>query len=164
MRDPSGSFTHFGCGGTSAQGLPTDALYQVLGVEVKAKVAACQPDVVLMDIDMTSVSGIDAVRTLNAERPELPIMMLATFGDEDRVYNSLRAGVVGSLLKNNDPAAVLDAIREVHARGAPMSPSIARKLLFISNDPKQRPRSRISAWVRVRRKCSTDLSVDQATR
>ncbi|MBP7513852.1 MAG: response regulator transcription factor, partial [Flavobacteriales bacterium] len=56
--------------------------------------------------------------------------MLTTFGDEDRVYNSLRAGAVGYLLKNNDPGAVLDAIQEVHAGGAPMSPSIARKVML----------------------------------
>lgn len=99
-------------------------------VNVSAKVAACKPDVVLMDIDMPGVNGIDAVRTLHAERPALPIMMLTTFGDEDRVYNSLRAGAVGYLLKNNDPGSVLDAIQEVHAGGAPMSPSIARKVML----------------------------------
>lgn len=99
-------------------------------VNVTAKVAACKPDVVLMDIDMPGVNGIDAVRTLHAERPELPIMMLTTFADEERIYDSLRAGAVGYLLKNNDPGAVLDAIQEVHAGGAPMTPSIARKVML----------------------------------
>ncbi|MEO8588691.1 MAG: response regulator transcription factor [Flavobacteriales bacterium] len=103
---------------------------------VSAKVAACKPDVVLMDIDMPGMNGIEATRSLHTERPDLPIMMLTVFGDEDRVYESLRAGAVGYLLKNNDPNAVLDAIREVHAGGAPMTPSIARKVMqhFQRND------------------------------
>ena len=97
---------------------------------VSAKVAACKPDVVLMDIDMPGMNGIEAVRALHKERPDLPIMMLTVFGDEDHVYDSLRAGAVGYLLKNNDPNAVLDAIHEVHAGGAPMTPSIARKVML----------------------------------
>lgn len=100
---------------------------------VLAHVAACKPDVVLMDIDLPGPrggNGIDAVRLLHHERPELPIMMLTVFGEEDRVYDSLRAGAVGYLLKNNDPGAVLDAINEVHSGGAPMTPSIARKVML----------------------------------
>lgn len=99
-------------------------------MDVTAKVAACKPDVVLMDIDMPGINGIEAVRKLHAERPELPIMMLTVFGDEDRVYDSLRAGAVGYLLKNDDPNAVLEAISEVHVGGAPMTPSIARKVML----------------------------------
>lgn len=102
-------------------------------VSVLAKVAACKPDVVLMDIDMPGPkggNGIDAVRELHAEHPALPIMMLTVFGDEERVYDSLRAGAVGYLLKNDDPGAVLDAIQDVHAGGAPMTPSIARKVML----------------------------------
>ena len=96
-------------------------------------VAACKPEVVLMDIDMPGPdrgNGIDAVRLLHAKYPDLPVMMLTVFGNEDRVYESLRAGAVGYLLKNDDPNAVLDAIRDVHAGGAPMTPSIARKVML----------------------------------
>lgn len=102
-------------------------------VQVLAKVAACKPDVVLMDIDMPGPkggNGIDAVRALHVEHPELPIMMLTVFGDEDRVYDSLRAGALGYLLKNDDPSVVLDAIQDVHNGGAPMTPSIARKVML----------------------------------
>ncbi len=102
-------------------------------VNVLAKVAACKPDVVLMDIDMPGPNGgngIDAVRALHQEHPDLPIMMLTVFGDEERVYDSLRAGAVGYLLKNDDPGAVLDAIVDVHSGGAPMTPSIARKVML----------------------------------
>ena len=99
-------------------------------INVAAKVAACKPDVVLMDLDMPGVNGIEAVRILHMERPELPIMMLTVFADEGRVYDSLRAGAVGYLLKNDDPNALLAAIHEVHAGGAPMTPSIARKVML----------------------------------
>ena len=99
-------------------------------VNASAKVAACKPDVVLMDIDMPGVNGIAAVRSLHSEYPALPIMMLTTFSDEDRVYDSLRAGAVGYLLKNNDPNDVIEAIHEVRAGGAPMTPSIARKVML----------------------------------
>jgi len=97
--------------------------------DVVARVAACKPDVVLMDIDMPGTNGIDAVRALHASRPELPVMMLTVFGDEDRVYASLQAGAVGYLLKNDEPNALIEAITEVHQGGAPMTPSIARKVL-----------------------------------
>lgn len=102
-------------------------------VQVLEKVAACKPDVVLMDIDMPGPlngNGIDAVRVLHAERPDLPIMMLTVFGDEDRVYDSLRADAVGYLLKNDDPSSLLEAIQDVHGGGAPMTPSIARKVML----------------------------------
>lgn len=97
---------------------------------VSAKVDSCKPDVVLMDIDMPGIGGIEAVRTLHRSHPQLPIMMLTVFADEERVFGSLRAGAVGYLLKNNDPNALLEAIREVHAGGAPMTPSIARKVML----------------------------------
>lgn len=98
--------------------------------EVSSKVDACKPDVVLMDIDMPGVSGIDAVRALHHSHPVLPIVMLTVFEDEERVFASLRAGAVGYLLKKTEPNELLDAIRAVHAGGAPMSPSIARKVML----------------------------------
>ena len=100
---------------------------------ILAHVASCKPDVVLMDIDMPGPeggNGIDAVRVLHQEHPDLPVMMLTVFSEEDRVYDSLRAGAVGYLLKNDDPNTVLAAIQDVHAGGAPMTPSIARKVML----------------------------------
>lgn len=94
------------------------------------RIAACKPDVVLMDIDMPGINGIEAVGMLHLRHPDLPVIMLTVFADEDRVYAALRAGAMGYLLKNSDPNELLDAIVEVRQGGAPMTPSIARKVLL----------------------------------
>ncbi len=94
------------------------------------RIASCKPDVVLMDIDMPVVNGIDAVRSIRSKYPALPVIMLTVFADEDRVYDSLRAGAMGYLLKNDEPDALLSAINEVYKGGAPMTPSIARKVML----------------------------------
>lgn len=94
------------------------------------QIAACKPDVVLMDIDMPGTNGIEAVRQLRTRYPELPAMMLTVFADEDRLFASLCAGASGYLLKNSAPSELLDAVVAVHNGGAPMSPSIARKVML----------------------------------
>ncbi len=87
-------------------------------------------DVVLMDIDMPEVTGIQAVQQIHAHFPAIPIIMLTVFDHQDKVFESLCAGAVGYLLKNTPPARLLEAIREVYEGGAPMTPSIARKVML----------------------------------
>jgi DNA-binding NarL/FixJ family response regulator len=87
------------------------------------------PDVVLMDIDMPVVTGIEAVQKIHTHFSSLPIIMLTVFDNQDKVFESLCAGAVGYLLKNTPPARLLEAIREVYEGGAPMTPSIARKVM-----------------------------------
>ena len=94
------------------------------------RIASCKPDVVLMDIDMPVVNGIEAVRRIRAKYPDLPVIMLTVFADEDRVYDSLCAGAMGYMLKNDEPDTLLSAINEVYNGGAPMTPSIARKVMM----------------------------------
>lgn len=96
---------------------------------VLMKIAKSKPDLVIMDIKMPEVSGIEAVTTIRKEYPHLPILMQTVFEDDDKVFAAICAGASGYILKGTSPQKVLEAIAEVYAGGAPMSPSIARKVL-----------------------------------
>jgi DNA-binding NarL/FixJ family response regulator len=89
----------------------------------------CQPDVVLMDIEMPGMTGIEAVHKLKKEFPHIQVLMQTVFEDDDRVFDSICAGASGYILKNHLNVKLLDAIRELQFGGSPMSPSIARKVL-----------------------------------
>jgi DNA-binding NarL/FixJ family response regulator len=87
------------------------------------------PDVLLMDINFPRMSGIDGVAKLKALRPELQVIMLTVYADDEKIFKSLKAGANGYLLKQTPPAEILEAIAEVHRGGAPMSGQIARKVV-----------------------------------
>jgi len=82
-----------------------------------------------MDINLPRRSGIDCVRQLRIQSPQVQIIMLTIEEDSDRVFESLAAGATGYLVKNVPPASILDAIQEVHRGGSPMSSQIARMLV-----------------------------------
>ncbi|HTI98282.1 MAG TPA: response regulator transcription factor [Dongiaceae bacterium] len=88
-----------------------------------------KPDVVLMDINLGGMSGIDCVRLLKPQIPETQVVMLTVFEDTEKIFSALAAGASGYLLKRLAPAKLLEAIREVHEGGSPMSASIARKVV-----------------------------------
>jgi DNA-binding NarL/FixJ family response regulator len=90
---------------------------------------ADRPDVVLMDIHMAGMSGIECVKRLKAMMPQLQIMMLTVYEDTDQIFQALSAGASGYMLKRSTPSKLLDAISEVHAGGSPMSSPIARKVV-----------------------------------
>ncbi len=92
-------------------------------------IEATSPDVVLMDIQMPGVSGIEAVRMVKDKFPPVQILMQTVFEDEDHLFNSIRAGATGYLLKKTPREKIVEAIREVHEGGAPFSPVMARKVL-----------------------------------
>ena len=98
---------------------------------------ADRPDVVLMDIHMAGMNGIECVQRLKALRPELQILMLTVYEDTDQIFKALAAGASGYLLKRVPPSKLLEAIGEVQAGGSPMSSSIARKVVasFQKADP-----------------------------
>jgi len=87
------------------------------------------PDVVLMDIDLPGMSGIEGVRQLNEKLPETNFIMLTIKEDDDSIFDSVCAGATGYLVKDMPPVELLRAIREVCEGGAPMSASIARKVV-----------------------------------
>lgn len=116
----------YGSAGTALQGLPTD-----------------RPDVVLMDINMPGMNGIECVRRLKARSPEIQILMFTVYEDTDQIFKALAAGATGYLLKRLPPAKLLQAIQEVHEGGSPMSSSIARKVVasfqMVTPDSGKRP-------------------------
>jgi DNA-binding NarL/FixJ family response regulator len=97
-----------------------------------------KPDIVLMDIEMPGKTGIEAVKEIKKEYPQVLIMMQTVFEDDDRVFQSICAGASGYILKNYLNSRLVDSIRELQYGGSPMSPSIARKVLtLMQNSPVQ---------------------------
>jgi DNA-binding NarL/FixJ family response regulator len=90
---------------------------------------ADRPDVVLMDINMAGMDGIECVRRLKALAPQMQILMLTVYEDTEQIFEALAAGATGYLLKRLEPDELLQAIRDVQAGGSPMSNSIARKVV-----------------------------------
>ncbi|MBP6573005.1 MAG: response regulator transcription factor [Flavobacteriales bacterium] len=90
---------------------------------------AAQPDVIVMDIQMPGMNGIDGVRTIRARYPEARVLMQTVFDDEDKVFDAICAGASGYILKTASALEMMQAIRDVHAGGAPMTPAIAMKVL-----------------------------------
>jgi DNA-binding NarL/FixJ family response regulator len=93
------------------------------------KLPADRPDVVLMDINMAGMNGIECVRHLKALAPKVQILMLTVYDDTEQIFKALAAGATGYLLKRHEPDELLQAIRDVQAGGSPMSNSIARKVV-----------------------------------
>ncbi len=92
-------------------------------------------DVALVDIGLPDISGVEVARRLKARNPELEIMMLTVFEDEERIFQSLRAGATGYLLKRTPPAELLQAVRELAAGGSPMTGRIARRVVQAFHGP-----------------------------
>ena len=88
-----------------------------------------RPDVVLMDINMAGMDGIECVRRLKILAPQIQILMLTVYEDTEQIFEALTAGATGYLLKRLEPEELLQAIRDVHSGGSPMSNSIARKVV-----------------------------------
>lgn len=104
-----------------------------------AALPGLEPDAVLMDIELPGIGGIDAVRRVKAIRPSAQVVMLTAFESPERVFDSLRAGATGYVLKRAPSAHILDAIRDVCAGGAPMSGAVARLVVEHFNQPPRTP-------------------------
>jgi DNA-binding NarL/FixJ family response regulator len=94
-----------------------------------------KPELVLMDIHLPGMSGIEALIHLKKLQPDVDVMMLTVFEDEDNIFRSLRAGACGYVLKSTPVAEIIQSIREVSSGGAPLTPRIARKVLAAFQPP-----------------------------
>ncbi|MGH9900556.1 MAG: response regulator [Pyrinomonadaceae bacterium] len=104
------------------------------------------PDVVLTDIGLPGMSGIEGTRILRERHPDVPILALTVYDNDDQVFDAICAGANGYLLKNTPPARLLESLREAVAGGAPMSPEVARRVikLFREFRPPERASYRLT--------------------
>jgi DNA-binding NarL/FixJ family response regulator len=93
------------------------------------------PDVILMDINLPGIKGVECVRQLKVAVPQVQFLMLTVYEDSDSLFNSLKAGASGYLLKRTASSRLLEAIRDVHAGGSPMTPQLARRVVQYFSRP-----------------------------
>ena len=106
-------------------------------------VQALKPDVVLMDLSMPVMDGVEATRRIHALAPDTKVVVLTSFSDQARITDAMSAGAEGYLLKHADPAQIMDAIRSVVTGGVPLDPKAARVMLNSQRD--MRPGDPLSA-------------------
>ncbi len=107
------------------------------GAAAMALVDQVEPDLVLMDLSMPIMDGVEGTRRLKAAHPDMRVIVLSSYGDEDHVVRALEAGADGYLLKHTDPDQLLRAITDAMSGGVPLSPQVSRVLL----DSRRRPKS-----------------------
>jgi DNA-binding NarL/FixJ family response regulator len=99
------------------------------GEDALAHIPGLAPDLVMMDIHLPNLSGIEATRALKESLPELAVLILTVYEDEEKIFQALQAGASGYILKRSHPSEIIGAVREMLAGGAPMTPTIARKVV-----------------------------------
>jgi DNA-binding NarL/FixJ family response regulator len=118
----------------------SDASLRCIGVWTTAedalkKIDAFRPQIVLMDINLPGMSGIEATARLKQHLPDVKVVMVTVYRDHDKIFAALKAGACGYLLKRSNPAEVREAIHDVRTGGAPMSPEIARRVVEAFHQP-----------------------------
>lgn len=104
---------------------------------VKTDVEELKPDVILMDIDMPGINGIDAVAIVKAVSPRTQVIMLTVFDNEEKIFAAIRNGASGYLLKHTPPSEIIESIFDVYKGGSPMTANVARKVLqYFQGQPK----------------------------
>lgn len=111
------------------------------GEDALSGLPKCQPDVVLMDINMPRIDGIECVRRLKPDHDAMEFIMLTVYEDTESIFRALAAGASGYLLKRAGVGELEAAVRQVHAGGSPMTAHIARKVVQRFRQPEARPQS-----------------------
>ena len=109
--------------------------------EALEKIGFNPPDVALVDIGLPEMNGIDGVRRLKERHPDLTLIMLTVYDDNERIFDALCAGACGYLLKKTPPARLIESIREAVQGGSPMSPGIARRVVELFREIRPPERS-----------------------
>ncbi|HEX6192153.1 MAG TPA: response regulator transcription factor [Chitinophagaceae bacterium] len=104
-------------------------------LNVVSDISGNEPDIVLMDIDLPDISGIEGVRTIKNNFPKVQIMMFTVFEDDEKIFAAIRTGASGYLLKKAAAAEIIAAVQDLYHGGAPMSSSIARKVVQAFQSP-----------------------------
>jgi NarL family two-component system response regulator LiaR len=124
--------------------LATESQLQVIGEaedgeEAIEKYETMKPDVIVMDLVMPNIDGIEAIRRITAKNPKARILVLTSFATDEKVFPAIKAGALGYLLKDSSPDELVQAIRQVHRGESSLHPTIARKLLQELSRPSQQP-------------------------
>jgi NarL family two-component system response regulator LiaR len=109
------------------------------GVEAVRQARLLRPDVILLDMVMPRMNGIEAIQAIKAEDPDARILVLTSFADDEKVFPAIKAGALGYLLKDSSPQELLRAIRDVYRGESSLHPTIARKLIRELNRPSELP-------------------------
>ena len=110
------------------------------GEELLAHAFGTPPDVVIMDLNLPGIGGIECTRRLKERHPAIQVLVCTVQDDDDSLFNALCAGATGYLLKDARPEQVLEALKTLHAGGSPMSPGIARRVIATFAAPRKQPK------------------------
>ncbi len=145
------------------------------GHEALAKAQALRPDVILMDLVMPGMDGLEATQQITASQPGARVLVLTSFSGDDKIFPAIRAGALGYLLKDSGPDELVQAIKQVHQGESSLHPSVARKLLHeLSPRTDRDPQSelltdrelqvlRLIAQGQTNRQIAEELSIAEAT-